>query len=131
MSLGIDVARPLLNSPPPGPAKEPDAPGAFSLADRTRIEAVLSASGYVDIRIEALTPTLRVGATAREATRFLVEMGPVGNMLEEAEPSRTPVVETAMAERYQAFMHEGAIRVGAAAWIVTAVRPVDGPAAAS
>lgn len=123
MTLGMDAARPHLDLPD-APPRDPEAPGAFSFADAERVRRILSAAGFDEVEIEALTPELAVGAKAEEAARFMVEMGPVGGMLEAAEQDRDRIV-SAVVEAYRPHLRDGAIRVPAAAWLVTAVASAD------
>lgn len=107
-------------APEPEETPDPDGPGAFSLADPTRIGAILSSAGFRGVTTESLQPKLRIGATPEEAARFMLEMGPVASMVEDAEPSLRAKVETALVERFREFASDEGVHLGAAAWLVSA-----------
>jgi SAM-dependent methyltransferase len=115
MTTAERAAAPLL---PDLPAREPDAPGPFALADAGRVARILQESGWTAIDIQPMD----VPCTLREAEldRYLSRFGPVGLALGEAdEPTRTRVMKTVRAA-FDPFVHGGDVRYTAACWMVGA-----------
>jgi ubiquinone/menaquinone biosynthesis C-methylase UbiE len=121
--VGLQAAAQHVTLPPP-PA--PDAPGPFAFASAERVRDILSRAGFTSISIEPVREMLTVGgaATVDEAARFLVEgVGPATAALRDAEPAvRAAVLATVRAALAPHATPDG-VRMGAAAWIVTATAP--------
>jgi SAM-dependent methyltransferase len=116
------AAREIALPPPPAPG----APGPFSFGSEERVRAILLQAGFVDVVVEPLESTLAVGgagATLAEAAEFLVQMGPTGAALREADPSALSRVTRAVKEAIASFHGARGLRMAAAAWIVTAHNP--------
>ena len=106
---------------PPPPA--PDAPGPFAFADPERVRGILARAGFGDIVLEELHTTLTLGGggTVDQAVRFLTEgVGPVSGVLREADPAVRPTVAAAVRAAIAPFHTPEGVRMGSAAWIVTA-----------
>ena len=106
---------------PPPPA--PDAPGPFAFADPERVRGILARAGFGDIVLEELHTTLTLGGggTVDQAVRFLTEgVGPVSGVLREADPALRPTVAAAVRAAIAPFHTPQGVRMGSAAWIVTA-----------
>jgi len=106
---------------PPPPA--PDAPGPFAFADPERVRGILARAGFGDIVLEELHTTLTLGGggTVDQAVRFLTEgVGPVSGVLREADPAVRPTVAAAVRAAIAPFHTPQGVRMGSAAWIVTA-----------
>jgi len=106
---------------PPPPA--PDAPGPFAFADPERVRGILARAGFGDIVLEELHTTLTLGGggTVDQAVRFLTEgVGPVSGVLREADPAVRPTVAAAVRAAIAPFQTPQGVRMGSAAWIVTA-----------
>jgi len=109
------------------PAPEPGAPGPFAFADADRVKRILGAAGFDDVCIDPLEGALSLGgaATAEEAARFVVEVGPAGTALREAGADaalRARVVAEA-ARALEPFVGKHGVRVPYAAWLATACAP--------
>lgn len=115
MTTAERAAAPLL---PDLPARQPDAPGPFALADEGRVARILEESGWtaVDIQPIDVPCTLR----EKELDRYLSRFGPVGLALGEAdEPTRARVIQTVRAA-FDPFVHGEEVRYTAACWMVGA-----------
>lgn len=110
---------------PPPPA--PHAPGPFAFADDGYLRSVLAAAGFVEITFEDVDEPLAVAgrASARAAAEFLMELGPTGTALREADPDPAvrPRVLEAIRAAIEPYMTAEGIRMPAAARIVLARRP--------
>lgn len=114
------AAKPLLPDLPP---RRPDAPGQFGFADRSRVEAILRASGWEGAAIEPLDVALRFPAS--ELTRYVSRLGPVGVMLQGMEePRRTDVIDTVRGA-FDRYVDGSEIRFTAACWMVAARAPAE------
>jgi len=118
------VARHLSTLPP---APEPGAPGPFAFAEPARVRGILDAGGFEEVNVDALEGALSLGgaATAEEAARFVVEVGPAGTALREAGTDavlRARVVAEA-ARVLEPFVGKNGVEVPYAAWLATARAP--------
>jgi len=113
----------LPHIPPPTPP-EPGSPGPFSLADPKRIEGILQAAGFQDIELESLRQTVVVGEgyDLDQVTEFSMQMGPAAPALRTAPPATRQKVAAAIRDALAPHVSNGAIRLPAAAWIVSAAR---------
>ena len=121
--LALQAAAQHLTLPPP-PA--PDAPGPFSLADPERVRDIVARAGFERIALEDLRTALMLGGggTLDQAVRFLTEgVGPVSGVLREADPALRPTVAAAVRAAISPFVTPEGVRLGSAAWIVTARVP--------
>ena len=115
MTTAERAAAPLL---PELPARRPDAPGQFALADGGRVARILEESGWTAIDIQPIDVPCTLPET--ELDRYLSRLGPVGLALREVdEPMRTRVVETVRAA-FDAYVHGADVRYTAACWMVGA-----------
>ncbi|MGH7857293.1 MAG: SAM-dependent methyltransferase, partial [Candidatus Binatia bacterium] len=119
MSLALMAAAQHLPLPPP-PA--PDAPGPFSFGDDTRVRGLLTAAGFADVCFEPHHEKLSVGATEDldRAVDFLVQIGPAGAALREADPALRPKVVSAIREALAPYHSAKGVCMDSACWIVTA-----------
>src|SRR5436309_3791163 len=110
------AARHLTLPPPPAP----DAPGPFSLGDPERVRGILSPAGFADVRLEDLRETLTIGGGALDqAVEFVLQMGPTGAALREADPAVRPAVAAAVRAALAPFHTPAGVRMASAAWVVT------------
>jgi SAM-dependent methyltransferase len=107
---------------PPPPA--PDAPGPFAFADAERVRGILTIAGFADVAFEGVNETLTIGGgrDLDEAVEFLLQMGPTGRLLRDADPGLRPRVAAAVREALLPYRTENGIRMASASWIVTARR---------
>jgi len=118
--LAVPLAAALrhLTLPPP-PA--PDAPGPFSLGDPDRIRGVLARAGFERVDLEEVRETLTIGGgVLDQAAEFILQMGPTGAALRDADPAVRPAVAAAVRDAIAPFHTPAGVRMASAAWIVTA-----------
>jgi len=115
----VEVARAHVELPPP-PA--PDEPGQFSFADEGRVGRVLKAAGWRDATFDRFDVDLLVGRDVADATAFLVQMGPAGAALAEADDATRAAAAEDLAAALEPFAAADGVRLGSSAWIVTARR---------
>lgn len=101
----------------------PDGPGPFSLADADKIRSILSDAGFAEIEIKSLERKVDLSGGTKgldETADFVIEMGPLGSAMREAEPATRKAVTQAVRESLVPYQTGDAIRLGAGAWIVSA-----------
>lgn len=115
MTTSERAAAPFL----PGlPTRKPGEPGQFAFADLTRVQEILTASGWSAIEIHPIDVACTMPET--ELVPYISRLGPVGLALQDtAEPLRTQVVETARAA-FAPYVHGPEVRFTAACWMVNA-----------
>ena len=107
---------------PPPPLPAPDAPGPFAFADAARVRGILERAGFRGVTHEPLTGEILLGLTVDEAIAFSSELGPAARVLLEATPAERDAAIAAIREMLGKILTATGIRLGYAAWIVTAER---------
>jgi SAM-dependent methyltransferase len=109
-------------TPPPLPP--PDAPGPFAFADSDRVRGILERAGFAQVGFEKIDETLSIAGDGGVdlAAEFLVQMGPTGRMLREANDAALIArVTGAVREALRPYATASGVRMPSAAWVVTAV----------
>jgi hypothetical protein len=118
MTTAERAAAPLL---PNLPARRPDAPGQFALADRVRVYSILEESGWAEIDIEPIDVVCSL--PKKELVRYFTRLGPVGLILQETDDrTRAQVIEMVQAG-FDPYVHGVEVRFTAACWTVGARSP--------
>jgi SAM-dependent methyltransferase len=108
---------------PRPPAPEPGAPGEFAFADRDRVQAILAAAGFADIRIEKSDEPIG-GMSLDVSVDTTLNMGPVAAALREpGSAEKRQAVEAAVRQALAPFAGPNGVRMGSAVWIVEGVNP--------
>jgi SAM-dependent methyltransferase len=104
----------------PGPPA-PDAPGPFAFADAERVVGILEAAGFGDVEAEAHEGRLSVGRdmALEEIVGFLLQMGPAGGALRDAEAAVVEAATKSMHEALAPHYEDGAVVMDFGAWILT------------
>ena len=119
MRVPLEAAQPFLPATAP---PDPHAPGPFALADAARLRTVLTQAGFAEVTLRAFD--CLVGASDLDASLSLaLRVGPLGSVLRES-----PALEASIAAPVRAALgrhvHAGVVRMGGAAWIVSARRSI-------
>ncbi|MBB5518021.1 class I SAM-dependent methyltransferase [Amphiplicatus metriothermophilus] len=115
MTTAERAAAPFL---PAMPARRPDAPGQFALADIGRIRRVLAEGGWTDIDIRPID--VPCAFPESDLVRYFTRLGPLGLILPQAdERTRARVVKTVRAA-FDPYVRDGQVRFVAACWMVAA-----------
>jgi SAM-dependent methyltransferase len=118
MTTAERAAAPLL---PDIPARRPDAPGQFFLADRHRISSILEESGWAEVDIRAIDVDCALPEKA--LVGYITRLGPLGLVLQETdERTRAKVIET-VRTAFDPYVHGTEVRFTAACWMVGARVP--------
>ncbi len=118
MTTAERAAVPLL---PNFPARRPDAPGQFALADQGRLYRILEESGWAEIDIHPIDVPCTL--PEKELVRYFTRLGPIGLILHQADDrTRIELVETIRAA-FEPYVHGAEVRFTAACWMVGARAP--------
>jgi SAM-dependent methyltransferase len=117
MRTPMEAAQPFL--PPMAPA-DPTAPGPFAFADPQRIQSILQAAGFEDIRITPFDAMIG-GGSIEETLDLTFRVGPLGSALRDA-PHLAPTVREAVRARLSDFATPQGVLMPAAVWIVQAAQ---------
>jgi SAM-dependent methyltransferase len=107
------------------PPADPHAPGPFAFADAERVSRILGDAGFGSVAVEGMERELLVGggASLDDTVSFLLQMGPAGAALREADDDVRAKAAAAVREAIAPFHGEDGVRMPAAAWLFTATRP--------
>jgi len=115
MTTAERVAAPLL---PNLPARQPDAPGQFAFANRGRVHTILEESGWAEVDIRPIDVPCTL--PEQELIPYLMRLGPVGRMLQEADGQRRAQLLAALRPAFDRYVHGAEVRFVAACWMVSA-----------
>ncbi len=120
VNVPLDAARPLL---PPIEPPGPEDPGQFSFARPERVERILAAAGFADVRLEPHETTLHVGEGDLDAcVALILKLGPVSRLLREAGEAAVPPVAAAVRAAVAPHHTGQTLEMTSATWIVSARR---------
>jgi SAM-dependent methyltransferase len=106
---------------PDMPARQPDAPGQFAFADRSRVHHILDRSGWVGIDIRPMD--IACTFHEKELSTYMTRMGPLGRAIDQADArTREQIIRTVRAA-FDPFVHGPEVRFNAACWLVSARAP--------
>ena len=108
-------------------APAPGEPGEFAFADADRVERILTDAGLAAIAIAKHDAPFAIGGDGGldQTVAFLMNMGPTGRAIAEADPDQTLKSRIAAALRDALAPHDtgNGVVLDAATWIVTAAKP--------
>jgi SAM-dependent methyltransferase len=115
----MQAALQFVPAPPPS---DPMAPGPFAFADPDRLRSILADSGFADIELQPRSITLRFGEapTLQQNARDLIQIGPIGSLLEGQDQTVREQVEEAVVAALEPYFHDQALHLPGAIWVVTA-----------
>lgn len=113
------------------PERAPDAPGPFRMADPDATRAMLEAAGFGDIDMALWRGEQHLGgagADPESATDFALKGLGLGEAISKeiarcGDPEIEPRLRAELREAFAPFHRDGAVRMDAAAWFVTARNP--------
>jgi SAM-dependent methyltransferase len=97
-------------------------PGPFSLADPDRIQSILTLAGFTSVQIEPFTTSVLLGGggSITETLEYLVTSGSGRALLDGADEQSREAAIGAVRAAFEPHHDGEGVRLGAAAWIVTA-----------
>jgi SAM-dependent methyltransferase len=105
---------------PPAKPADPLGPGPFALADPERVRTLLTGAGFRDVAIVPHDAELTFGSDPRQAAEVAAGFGAVTRRLTDATLEQYAAALDAITADFDKRMTPAGVRLGAAAWIVTA-----------
>jgi SAM-dependent methyltransferase len=99
------------------------APGPFSLASPARITDVLARASFGHTQVRAVEAQMRLGDDAEDAVGFLAGIGVARRLLDQVDDATAERARAAVRDALRPYERPGGVRLGGAAWLVTAHRP--------
>jgi SAM-dependent methyltransferase len=115
MTTAVRAAAPFL---PPMPPTNPDAPGQFAFANKSRVTSILEASGWSAVELQRADVACQVSEA--DLMTYVTRLGPVGNALRETDEPAKEKVTAALGLAFAPFIYAGFARFTAACWLATA-----------
>ena len=102
------------------PEHDPDVPGAFTLADPSKVKHILESAGFRNIQLRAVTEKLCVGQTVKSAADMFMAMGTIRNLLDHADAELLDKVKRHMIQSLEAYRQESGVYMNGTCWLVHA-----------
>jgi SAM-dependent methyltransferase len=115
MTTAERAAGPLLANLPP---RKPDAPGQFAFADAARVRRILEGAGWS--RIEFRPVDLECRFPERDLERFFTRLGPLGQVLREADEATRQRVIHAVRAACEPYVRGDEVCFNSACWMIAA-----------
>lgn len=121
-TLPAQVAKSMLGAVP---KSDPDAPGPFAFRAPERVEAILQASGFEQIRVEEVPFVLTANGSAEDVAALMCEIGPAQRALQhyEADGETRSRLIAVLADALKAFETGDGIRIPALINFTSARKP--------
>lgn len=119
--VAVPLAAALQHVPAPE-RPDPHAPGPFAFADADRVRGILEASGFTDVEIAHHTVNMcwTAGLDLQTSARELVNIGPVGRLLADADDTTRDQVHAAAIDALAPYYRDRQLCLPGAVWFVTA-----------
>lgn len=120
MTVPADAAFTVLPRPePPQEEPDPDTPGPFSLGERGRLEYLLDAAGFRDLRLETVDIDMQMG-NLDDAGHMATQLGPAAKVIQEAPDEDREAAVAAIKEALREYQTPSGVVIPSAAWIAAA-----------
>jgi SAM-dependent methyltransferase len=96
------------------------APGPWSLAEPDRVRSVLQSAGFTDVALDAVSPRVRTGADARDATSHMLASGMARAVFGEIDQETHARIAAAMIDALGPYETDAGVVLDSAAWLVAA-----------
>jgi ubiquinone/menaquinone biosynthesis C-methylase UbiE len=107
----------------PVPQVDWSGPGGFSLADPARIRDLLGGAGFSDVRIEPVVGQMWMGSDIEDVLAYWRDVRTFRSILAAGDECTTGAAITSLRESLRPHQTGDGVRLGAAAWLVTAAKP--------
>jgi SAM-dependent methyltransferase len=117
------AARPLavaMDLLPPQEPMDPHAPGPFAFADNARLKSILEGAGFMDVKTEPLDTVSGMGATANDAARATMNIGPLSRAAMGLDDATKEKIRARVRDALAEFKTPAGITPPAACWLVSA-----------
>jgi SAM-dependent methyltransferase len=118
MEIPLRVAFRHVPPPPPPP---PNEPGPTAFADPDRVRSILGNSGFGRIEVEPLEQPLMLGSDTRHAVERLMQVGPTGRLLRDADDKTKDAVAADLQDELSTFATDSGVKMVGRVWLVRAV----------
>jgi SAM-dependent methyltransferase len=115
MTTAERAAAPLVTNLPP---RKPNAPGQFAFADEARVRRILEDAGWAQAALAPIDIDCRFPASDLE--RFFTRLGPLGQVLREADESTRQRVIREVRAAFDPYVRDGEVRFTSACWLISA-----------
>lgn len=115
MTTAERAAAPLLAGLPP---RKANAPGQFGFADTTWVRRILVGGGWTEVEFAPVEVESEFPATDLE--RFFTRLGPLGQVLRDADDATRQRVIRDVRAAFQPYVHGDAVRFTSACWMIAA-----------
>lgn len=105
------------------PQMDGDGPGPFSLTDPERIRQLLHQSGFDQVTIDPVTEPIRLGKDVGDVLDYARDLGLVRDLLADVDAATESKALDGIRAAVAPHQTAEGIRIGAAAWLVTARHP--------
>lgn len=127
-AVPIAAVAPLLSDGPTATSHaasspDPNAPGPMAFADRDRTAGLLGAAGWRDVAlvpVDVVTTVASGPDALADAVRLLMRIGPAAAAVRELGKEARPDIRARLAAALEAWHSDGAVRLPAGIWVVTA-----------
>lgn len=120
IAMALGAVLPLLGGAPQ--LGTPGAPGPWAFADGDRLQRLLRAGGFRDVRLETVTRPQRIATDAGDATEFIMSLPETQQLLAGAPDDTTAAAVAALRTAFTAHAGPGGVVLNATAWLVSAQR---------
>jgi SAM-dependent methyltransferase len=103
------------------PAPEPGAPGQFAFADGDRVRRILDASGWAEVRVEAIDVPTEIPEA--DLLAYITRLGPLGLIMRDLDDATRARTTHAVHAAFEPYVSDGAARFSGACWLVRATNP--------
>ena len=107
----------------PVPQVDGSGPGGFSLADPARIRDLLDGAGFSNVRIEPVAGQMWMGSDIEDVLAYWRDVRTFRSILAAGDERTTAAAITGLRESLRPHQTDDGVRLGAAAWLVTAAKP--------
>jgi SAM-dependent methyltransferase len=115
MTTAERAAAPVLRNLPP---RKPNAPGQFAFANPEHVRGLLGNAGWSQVELVPVDVPCSFPEAA--LTRFFTRLGPVGQVLSEADETTRKEATRAIRAAFEPFVHGDEVRFTAACWMIAA-----------
>ena len=105
------------------PNEDYDAPGAFTLAQESRVRDILTSAGFNDIELTLHRPTLFVGSTASAAAKLFMAMHAIQKLLRETDNDLEERVWQHMLDDLKHYEQKSGVYMNGVCWLISARVP--------
>jgi SAM-dependent methyltransferase len=118
IATALGAAVPLLGRPPQ--LGTPGAPGPWAFADGDRLERMLTAAGFRDVRLEPVTRPQRIGADLDDAVGFVMSLPESKQLFAGASEDTVTAAAAAVGAAFAPHVGAGGVVLNASAWLGSA-----------